>query len=172
MLAAQGAQDDADLHRRLDEVGFKHDLGEDATGFHMKYIRTAGHYYINVGCSDLIADRKIALIQNDDIAEWVADGLKMKDGSHIPADAVVFATGYSNMQETVRRHFGDDVADRVGLIWGLDADHEMRNMWKKTGQERFWIMGGAFSEARMHSRWLALQIAADIDGTAPTPSAR
>jgi cation diffusion facilitator CzcD-associated flavoprotein CzcO len=155
---------DADLLEGLRAAGFELDYGPDDTGFHMKYLTQGGGYYINVGCSDLIASGQIGVVQARETAEFVAEGLRLSDGSLIPADLVVLATGYENQQEGVRRFFGDAVADRVGPVWGHDDDGFMRGMWRRTGQQGLWLMGGALLECRMWSRFLALQIKADLEG--------
>lgn len=158
---------DQELLDRLNAAGFETDFEPDGTGFHMKYLRRGGGYYINVGCSDLIADGEIDLVQARDIEAFTKTGLRMSDGTEIESDLVVLATGYENQQELVRRILGDEVADKVGPIWGFDEDGFMRNMWKRTAQERFWIMGGALNESRLYSRSLALQIKADLEGVLP-----
>ena len=57
-----------------------------------------------------------------------------------------------------------DGAERIGPVWGFDENKNMRNMWTKTKQENFWIMGGAIIEARLNSRFLALEIKAALEG--------
>jgi cation diffusion facilitator CzcD-associated flavoprotein CzcO len=158
---------DRELLDRLSAAGFELDFGPDSTGFHMKYLRRGGGYYINVGCSDLIADGEIGLVQARDIDRFTRTGLRMSDGTEIASDLVVLATGYENQQELIRRMLGDEIADRIGPIWGFDDEGFMRNMWKRTGQENFWIMGGALNESRLYSRPLALQIKADLEGLLP-----
>jgi putative flavoprotein involved in K+ transport len=37
-------------------------------------------------------------------------------------------------------------------------------MWRRTGQAGLWFTGGAFSQARIYSRFIALQIAAIESG--------
>ncbi len=49
----------------------------------MAYYRRASGYYIDVGGSELIASGKIP-VQHGEIAEIVADGLRMADGT-LPA---------------------------------------------------------------------------------------
>ncbi|PKW17474.1 flavin-containing monooxygenase [Saccharopolyspora spinosa] len=159
---------DQELLDKLAAVGFETDYGEDNTGFHMKYLRTGGGYYINVGCSDLIADRKINLVQARDIATFDETGLVLADDQRIDADLAVMATGYRNLQEGVRGLLGDEIADRVGPIWGFDEDYTMRNMWKRTAQPGLWFMGGALMDCRLHSRFLALQIKAELEGIMPS----
>lgn len=158
---------DEQLLAGLEAAGFETDFEPDATGFHMKYLRRGGGYYINVGCSELIADGKIGILQMRDIDRFTATGVRMRDGSEHEADMVILATGYENQQALVRRLLGDEVAERVGPIWGFDDDGFMRNMWTRTSQPNFWIMGGALNEARLYSRPLALQLKADLEGLLP-----
>jgi len=158
---------DQDLLDRLHGVGFETDYEPDGTGFHMKYLRKGGGYYINVGCSDLIADGKIALRHARDIDWFERDGLRFSDGTVVQADLVVLATGYANLQEGVRRLLGDVVAERVGQIWGFDEHGAMRNMWMRTAQPGFWVMGGSLIDARLYSKFLAVQIKAQLDGNFP-----
>jgi putative flavoprotein involved in K+ transport len=55
--------------------------------------------------------------------------------------------------------FGSEVARRVGRVWGFDeATSELRNMWRRTGQPGLWFTAGAFSQARIYSRFIALQV--------------
>ena len=114
--------------RRVDKVlldglaarGFRLWDGEDATGFQMMYLRRGGGYYFNVGCSDLIVSGAIGLLQFADIESFVAEGVLLRDGRVVPADLLVLATGYKNQQETVRACLGNDIAERIGPVWGLD----------------------------------------------------
>jgi hypothetical protein len=155
----------------LNKAGFETYFGRDNTGFHMMYLRGEGGYYINVGCAELISNGDVGVIQDRDAERFVAEGLRMKDGSIIPCDVVVLATGFKNMQEGIRRLVGDDIADRVGSIWGFDEDYQMRNMWRRTAQDGFWVMGGALIDARLHSRYLAIEIKASLEGLLPDRSA-
>jgi cation diffusion facilitator CzcD-associated flavoprotein CzcO len=165
---------DADLLDGLRSVGFKLDFGHDDTGFHMMYLRKGGGYYINVGCSDLIADGKIGLLQAEQIDTLTADGVRLTDGASIPADLIVYATGYRNLQNALAEKLGIDVAERVGSVWGFDENYAMRNMWQGTSQKALWIMGGTLIDARLYSRFLAVQLVADLRGVrlpaAPDPA--
>jgi cation diffusion facilitator CzcD-associated flavoprotein CzcO len=161
---------DADLIAGLNSVGFRTWDGEDATGFQLLYLRTGGGYYIDVGCCQLLIDGHIALAQAADIDRFVATGARMTDGSTMPADLVVLATGFRGIEDTVRTIAGDDVADRIGPAWGFDEDYVMRNMWRRTAQDGLWLMGGAIAQARPQSRFLALEIAAALSGQLPDRS--
>jgi cation diffusion facilitator CzcD-associated flavoprotein CzcO len=158
---------DRELIDKLEAVGFETDYEPDGTGFHMKYLRKGGGYYINVGCSDLIASGEIALRHARDLDRLEPGGLRFADGTLVEADVVVLATGYANLQEGVRSMLGDEVADRVGPIWGFDEHGAMRNMWMRTPQPGFWVMGGSLIDARLYSTFLAVQIKAELDGIAP-----
>lgn len=149
---------DADLHQRLEKAGWKLEFGEDGTGWPLKFRTRGGGYYFNVGASDLIADGKIGLIQWSDIKTFTADGVEMKDGTVVKAEMVVLATGYKGFQDIVVHYFGKAVADCVGPIWGFNEDQELHNMWMRTRQPGLWFTGGAFSQCRIYSRYIALQI--------------
>lgn len=150
---------DAPLLERLEKVGFRLDFGENGTGWPLKYRTRGGGYYFNVGCSELIADGKIGLMQASDIKQFVAEGLQRADGSILKADLVVLATGYKGQDHIVASLFGSAIADRVGQIWDFDpATKELRNMWTRTRQPGLWFTGGAFSQCRIYSRYIALQI--------------
>jgi putative flavoprotein involved in K+ transport len=90
------------------------------------------------------------------------------DGSSLDLDVLVLATGYQPLQEAVRTMFGDNVADRVGPIWGIGSDGELRNMYARTAQEGFFVAGGGFPAARMYSQYTAMLIKADVEGLRPT----
>jgi len=150
---------DAPLLQRLEQAGFRLEFGEDGTGWPLKFRTRGGGYYFNVGCSELIADRKIRLIQATDITCFTANGLQLGDGSTLRADLVVLATGYKGLDHVVSSLFGETVASRVGPIWGFDdTTQELRNMWSRTRQPGLWFTGGAFSQCRIYSRYIALQI--------------
>lgn len=166
-MTKRHAEQDRPLIEALNKVGFETYYGNDDTGFHMMYLRGEGGYYINVGCSDLIIEGKVGVVQHRDADRFVAEGLLMKDGTVRPLDLVVLATGFRNMQEGIRRLVGDEIADKVGPIWGFDQDWQMRSMWRRTPQDGFWVMGGALIDARLNSRYLALEIKADLLGLLP-----
>ena len=150
---------DAPLLSRLEKAGFRLEFGEDGTGWPLKFRTRGGGYYFNVGCSELIADGKIRLIQSTDIKQFVSDGLALNDDSTLKVDLVVLATGYKGQDHIVGSLFGAAVAARVGPIWGFNANsQELRNMWTRTGQPGLWFTGGSFSQCRIYSRFIALQI--------------
>jgi pyridine nucleotide-disulfide oxidoreductase len=158
---------DKDLLDGLRGVGFKLDFGEDNTGWQFKYLSRGGGYYFNVGCSDLLIKREIALKQFADIETFTADGAKMKSGETIPADLIVLATGYRPQEELVQKLFGDAITKRVGRIWGFGENHELRDMYVRTGQPGLWFIAGGLAQCRIGSKQLALQIKAIEEGLLP-----
>jgi cation diffusion facilitator CzcD-associated flavoprotein CzcO len=161
---AEATCNDRKLLGDLTAAGFRLDLREGDTGFQPRYFERGGGYYFNVGCSNLIIDGKVGLIQYSDVERFVPEGVLMRDGNSVPADLLVLATGYLSQQDVVRRLLGDEVADRVGPVWGLGADGELRNMWTRTPQKGLWIHAGSLPQCRIFSRFLALQIKACEEG--------
>jgi cation diffusion facilitator CzcD-associated flavoprotein CzcO len=157
-LTARQAEFDAKTLKGLEKAGFKLDRGPEDAGLFMKYFQRGGGYYIDVGGSQLIVDGKIKVKQGQEISEVLPHGMKFADGSELQADQIVFATGYSNMRTQTREIFGDEIADRVGDVWGYDREGEMRTIWRRTGHRGFWFMGGNLALCRYYSKLLALQI--------------
>jgi cation diffusion facilitator CzcD-associated flavoprotein CzcO len=155
---------DKEIIAGLKAKGFKFDIGEDKTGHQMKYRRRGGGYYLDAGCAQLIIDGEVGLLQNDTIDRFVAGGARLRDGSLVPADLIVLATGYYTQQELVRRVLGEDIAEKVGEVWGIGDDGEMANMWKRTAQDGLWFMAGSLPQCRIYSKYLALQIKAQEEG--------
>ncbi len=155
---------DKALLEALEKRGFKLWYGEDETGFQMMYLRRGGGYYFNVGCSQLIISGEVGLMQFADIDRFVTEGARLRDGRVVPADLLVLATGYKNQQETVRLYLGDEIADKIGPVWGFDEGGELRNMWRRTGQPGLWFTAGSLAQCRIFSRYLAIQIKALEEG--------
>ncbi|MEO0525372.1 MAG: NAD(P)/FAD-dependent oxidoreductase [Pseudomonadota bacterium] len=172
----QTRERDADFYKRLEDAGFNLDFGADDTGLFMKYLRRGSGYYIDVGASELVADGKIKLAHGQAV-RFTENTLVLEDGTELPADLVVFATGYGSMNGWAAQLISQEVADKVGKCWGLGSDTpkdpgpwegELRNMWKPTQQEALWFHGGNLHQSRHYSQFLALQLKARAEGV-PTP---
>ncbi|MBT5913228.1 MAG: NAD(P)/FAD-dependent oxidoreductase [Rhodospirillaceae bacterium] len=160
MAVKKMAELDKELIAALIQRGFKYDLGEDQTGHQMKYRRRGGGYYLDAGCSQLIIDEEISLLQFDNMDEFIETGMRLKNGEKKQYDAVILATGYYTQKELVKRLLGNQVAENIGEVWGVGEDGEMANMWKKTSQKGLWFMAGSLAQCRIYSKYLALQIKA------------
>lgn len=169
-------EQDKEFYEGLEKAGFWLDWGDDESGLFLKYLRRGSGYYIDVGASQLIIDGEIKL-KRGQVEEIVADGVILDTGEKLEADLIVFATGYNSMNGWVADLMGQDMADKVGKVWGLGSDTtkdpgpwegEQRNMWKPTQQENLWFHGGNLHQSRHYSQFLALQIKARMEGI-PTP---
>lgn len=160
MIVKESQKADKALLEQLHAAGFKMDVGEEGTGFQMKYLQRGGGYYLDVGCSQLIIDGDVGLLQFDEIDTFTPEGARLKDGEIIPADLLVLATGYKGQQDLMRLLFGDEIANRAGPVWGFAEDGELANMWKRTGQPGLWFIAGSLAQCRIYSKYLALQIKA------------
>jgi cation diffusion facilitator CzcD-associated flavoprotein CzcO len=167
LLTERAKKLDRELLDGLERVGFKLDFGEDGTGWQFKYLTRGGGYYFNVGCSDLIVEGEIGLVQFSDIAGFVAEGARLRTGDTLAADLIVLATGYKGQEYLVRKLFGDDVAARVGPIWGFGDEQELRNMFTRTAQPGLWFIAGSLAQCRIYSKYLGLQIKACEVGLLP-----
>ena len=82
----------------------------------------------------------------------------LEDGTTLPADLVVYATGYGSMNGWAADLISADVADKVGKVWALGSDTtkdpgpwegEQRNMWKPTQQQALWFHGSTLPDLRL-----------------------
>lgn len=167
-LSRQMMEDDKELLDGLRKVGFLLDNGEDDTGYFLKLLRYQAGYYLNIGASDLIIQGKIELKAGVDISALKPKQVIFSDGTSLAADIIVLATGYKPLQEWVREMFGDEVADRVGPIWGIGEDGELRAMYARTRQQGFYVAGGGLPGARAYSHYTALLIKAALEGLLPS----
>jgi thioredoxin reductase len=166
-LTEQAKNLDQELLDGLAGLGFKLDFGDDGTGWQFKYLTRGGGYYFNVGCSDLIVKGEIGLAQFSDIVAFVAEGARLRSGETLAADLIVLATGYKGQEALVSKLFGDQVAARVGPIWGFGDGQELRNMFMRTPQPGLWFIAGSFAQCRIYSKYLGLQIKACEVGLLP-----
>ena len=175
-LYEQMRERDKEFYDRLEAAGFEHDWGDDGSGLFMKYLRRGSGYYIDVGAADLVANGEVKLASGQ-VDHLTEDAVVLEDGTRLPADLVVYATGYSSMNGWAAELISRQVADKVGKCWGLGSDTtkdpgpwegEQRNMWKPTQQEALWFHGGNLHQSRHYSLYLALQLKARQAGL-PTP---
>ena len=169
-------QDDAEFYAGLAKAGFRLDFGDDDSGLFMKYLRCGSGYYIDIGASQLIIDGKIRLVAGQ-VEEITPTGVKLDNGEALPADVIVYATGYNSMNGFLADLIDQETADKVGKVWGLGSnttkdpgpwEGEQRNMWKPTQQPGLWFHGGNLHQSRHYSQFLALQLKARYEGL-PTP---
>ena len=96
-------------------------MGSDDSGLMMMIWERAGGYYIgkfpcninckrgtkvlqpalDIGCSQLIIDGKVKLKNDSQISHFSKNSIVFEDGSELPADVVICATGYGDTKGLV-----------------------------------------------------------------------
>ncbi|CAD7697881.1 unnamed protein product [Ostreobium quekettii] len=167
------AKRDAPFYKRLTDVGFLLDFGEDGSGLFMKWLRRGAGFYIDTGASDLISSGDIGLKSSVGVDSIGEASVKLTDGTVLPADVIVYATGWASLSDSLGKMTSPEVAGKVGRCWGLGSnttgdpgpwEGELRNMYKPTAQRGLWIFGGSFMQCRFYSQFLALQVKARMEG--------
>lgn len=151
------AEADKDLLDGLTNAGFDLTFGENWGGLLPIALQRAGGYYIDKGCSQLVADGKVK-IKRGEVAEFTETGVVFTDGTTAEVDVVAFATGWLNMREAARPICGDEVTDQLSPVWGQDEEGELRGTWRRSGYPHLWFMAGSFQLCRIYSKHTALQI--------------
>ncbi|PYH35349.1 monooxygenase [Aspergillus neoniger CBS 115656] len=191
MLAANEPQ----RYAALEAAGFPvlDSRNPDCALMHNLLERAGGHY-IDVGGTKLIEERRVNVKAGVEPVAYTKSGLRFSDGSCVDADSIVWCTGFSdsNIVTTATEILGGepstnasageaeptgsekrilgprDIASRLDATWGLDDEGEIRGMWKRhLNLDNIWIMGGYTQQHRWHSRTLALQIKAALEGLLP-----
>ncbi len=160
LMTERNREADRDLLEGLERRGFRLQFGEEGSGWQIMYQSRGGGYYFDAGCSQMIVEGRVGLMQFDDIERFGPEGAVLRDGSVKPADLIVLATGYEGQAEAARRILGEAVGARVGRVWGYDAEGELHGMWRPTGQPGLWFHAGGLAQCRIFSKVLALQIKA------------
>jgi len=158
----------AELHAGLRKAGQKLTTGHDNTGWSIKLFREAAGYYLNVGCSEAIVEGKVQVLGFEQIEHFIADGALLRDGSVVPLDVVVLATGFHDLSNDVEALFGPEVAEKLGRCVGVAEDGEYRTMSRPTAQAHLWLINGGIVDARKSSDLLALQVIAQMEGLVPS----
>ncbi|MCB0126279.1 MAG: NAD(P)/FAD-dependent oxidoreductase, partial [Caldilineaceae bacterium] len=100
---------DADFYARLAAAGFQLDFGPDESGQGMKAVRNGGGFYIDVGASELIISGDIKLRSGVSIERIQEQSVLLTDGSELPADLIIYATGYGAANEGIAKLISQEV---------------------------------------------------------------
>ncbi|KAJ7784755.1 FAD/NAD-P-binding domain-containing protein [Mycena metata] len=148
------------LHETLTGAGLELNMGKDGSGQFPMFFERFGGYWLDVGCTELIGSGQVKIKHGVEIEKLTVDSVIFEDGSMLQADAIVFATGYESIRDTMRGLFGDAVMDQTGPVWGVDEEGEIRGCYHASGHPGLWFAGGNFVTSRFYSKQLALQIKA------------
>jgi cation diffusion facilitator CzcD-associated flavoprotein CzcO len=159
---------DSEFFDGLDRVGFKNERVCDLT--HILFERLGGHY-LDVGASEKVSQGLIKIKSDAPLTGFNKHGLEFGDGSSLDADVVIFATGFeSNIRVMAKDILEDDVLDKMDDFYQFDAEGEVIGAWKPMKQPNIWYAAAAdLTKARFFSRFLALEIKADLEGEAFRP---
>lgn len=131
-------------------------------------VERAGGHYVDVGGTALLSEGKAGVKAGVEPVGYTATGLRFSDGTTVDADAVVWCTGFADAD--ARKMVGEILKTElpVDATWGIDEEGEIRGMWKRhLLVDNYWTMGGYTQQHRFHSRTLALQIKAALEGILP-----
>ena len=160
---------DAAFYDALAKTGFLLDFGEDDSGIMIKALRRAAGYYVEVGASNLIIRGEIKVKPGVEVREVRPNSVVLTDGSELPAEVIVLATGYGSFDGMVGALISPEVGKAIGPCWGLGSgtkgdpgpwQGELRNMYKPLVQKNLWFHGGNLHLSRHFSLYVALQIKA------------
>lgn len=202
-LFAMFAWEEPERYAALEAAGFPVlDSRDPNCALMHNLLERAGGHYVDVGGTKLIEEGKVGIKANVEPVGYTETGLRFSDGSCVDVDAIVWCTGFAdvNVSDTAAEILGGalavegfsnvpngenqnllgprEIASRLDATWSLDSEGEIRGMWKRhLNLDNIWIMGGYTQQHRWHSRTLALQIKAALEGILPpayrdTPSSR
>ncbi|RSL47015.1 hypothetical protein CEP51_015836 [Fusarium floridanum] len=183
-LFAMWASKEPDRYAALAAAGFPVlDSADPSQALYSNLVEKAGGHYVDIGTTDLIAKGKVRIQAGVEPVAFTETGLRFSDDSTVDVDAVVWCTGFADLNaRTITADVlgGDikaadkdllgprDIAERLESTWGVDAEGEIRGMWKRHPRlENYWITGGYTQQHRWHSKTLALQIKAALEGILP-----
>jgi hypothetical protein len=121
--------------------GFLLTSGPKGTGIWGQLFSRAGSYYFNTGASDHIIDGSIKLKSGAAIKRFEKDAIVFPDGSRVPVDVVIWATGFADPTQLIKRLVAPNDAKGLKPTWELDEEGEFRTLWRHTGVDGLHIMG-------------------------------
>ncbi|KAI7204166.1 FAD/NAD(P)-binding domain-containing protein [Hortaea werneckii] len=127
-----------------------------------------GGFYFDAGACEHIINGKIR-VEPGYIERFTKDKVILNGGREKQYDLIVFATGFSNTIDSIRKTMGDSIASKCGPIWGIDQEGEFKTAYRETGVQNFWLMVGYLPYTRYHSKLLAMRLKAIQEGISPPP---
>lgn len=124
---------------------------------------------------------QIKIKSNAPATHYTSTGLGFSDGTEVPADVIVWSTGFElGSRDSVRRLFGEAVVSQIEDSLGLNEEGESKGAYKIQRESTVFLSdkacadifadpglithGGALGQARYLSRYIALQIRATLEG--------
>lgn len=159
---------DRELLDGLHKAGLQTWRGQRATGNATLGKTRNGGFYFDAGACEHVINGKIKVEQGY-IEKFTADKVILSGGRERQYDLVIFATGFTPLNDSIRQTLGNTIADQIGNIWGVDEEGEYNTAFRETSVKGLWIMVGFLPYARFHSKQLAMRIKALQTGISPAP---
>ncbi|KAI8168841.1 hypothetical protein KHU50_006120 [Colletotrichum sp. SAR 10_65] len=137
-------------------------------------IDRCGGHFVDMGKGiELITTGQVGIRSGVVPAGYTADGVLLSDGSEVKTDAVVWCTGFGNLD--VRKSLPDilgqgaeQFASKMESTWGVDAEGETRGLWKRQPDvDNIYVFAGGTGQHRWFSKVIALQIKGTLEGIFP-----
>ncbi|KAI1793669.1 dimethylaniline monooxygenase (N-oxide-forming) [Ganoderma leucocontextum] len=161
-----------ELYEKLRKGGVSFELGPEGQVVYPSVFERFGGYCSDKGGADLIADGRIKVKSLVSLQRFTKNSLVLSDGTELPADVVVFATGYDYIRETNAALLGEEVINQTEEVFGLDSEGEIKGSYRPCGHPGLWFATGGFPTSRCLSKPLALQIKAIELGMMPNHGIR
>ncbi|EKM60233.1 uncharacterized protein PHACADRAFT_246087 [Phanerochaete carnosa HHB-10118-sp] len=156
---------DREMLEGLKKVGYKLNNGKDNTGVLYLVLDRGGGYHYDAGACQKIIDGMIKMKSGTEVDRITKTGVAFKDGSELPADIIVVATGLDDFRVPLHRLLGEDVAAQIPPMWGLNEEGELQGPWREPESlPGVWPIMGNFAWSRYFSKMIALQIKAKQKG--------
>ncbi|KXH33811.1 hypothetical protein CSIM01_12064 [Colletotrichum simmondsii] len=167
------AQEEPDRYVEARRAGFR--VQDSLTGdLLVNLIDRCGGHFVDMGSGmELITTKRVGVRSGVVPKSYTDNGLVLSDGSNLQADAIVWCIGFGNVDG--RKNLPDtlgigaeDIARRLEPTWGVDAQGEIRGLWKRhPGVDNLWIFAGGTAQHRWFSKVIALQIKGVLEGILP-----
>lgn len=186
------ASKEPDRYAALEAAGFPVvDSSHPDSALMHNLLERAGGHYVDTGATKLFEEGEAGVKALVEPVAYTETGLRFSDGSTLDADVIIWCTGFADkdVRSTAAEILGggsatgsaavdDDenahllgpaeIAARLDATWGIDAEGEIRGMWKRHLRlDNYWVAGGFTQQHRWHSKTLALQIKAELEGVLP-----
>ncbi|CAI6340469.1 unnamed protein product [Periconia digitata] len=185
-LFAHLASQEPDRYSALSKAGFPVlNSRNPSTNVIQNLFGRGGGHYIDVGGTDLIVEGKVDVRGMVEPTAYTEVGLRLSDGSHLEADAVIWCNGFSdrNVRATAREILDDpsydsrlkdgvlgpqEIVEQLDASWGVDIEGEVRGVWKRhLLMENYWVIGGTIQHQRWWSLPMVQQIKLALEGNLP-----
>ncbi|EFQ31574.1 hypothetical protein CGRA01v4_01474 [Colletotrichum graminicola] len=135
--------------------------------------RCGGHF-VDMGKGiELISKKKVGIRSGVVPKAYTSEGLLLSDGSTLETDAVVWCTGFGDLdgRKRLSSELGagyEAIASKLEPTWGSDAEGEVRGLWKRhAGVDNLWMFAGGTGQHRWFSKVIAQQIKGVLEGFLP-----